>query len=190
MFGFKLLEDALVVESPLDEVDLDQQGFAVKRHELAVDRLSAVADLPDLLDLFIRLRRAPHHRWGGDGAAQHSEITSCAVPDRGDLVVVDASDPVHRLSHIVDLLEDFFGEDVALLDPEHDVDVVCSAELGREFEVDLHERVPVGQQVVEGGGHLHAQRLVSHHGREEGGNHRHRHAVLQELGAQVERGFA
>ena len=97
--------------------------------------------------------------------------------------MVDAGDSVHRLGHIVDLLEYLLSEDVAFIDLQHDVNVVCPAELLGEFEVDLYERMPVGEQVVKGGAHLHAKRLVSHQGGKEGGNQRHWQAVLQELGA-------
>src|SRR5262249_61527906 len=97
----------------------------------------------DLLDLSVGLRRAAHDGRGGDGAAEDGEVAGGAVADGGDLVVVDAGDAVHRLGHVIDLRQDFFIEDVPILDLEHDVDVIGPAELLGELKVNLHEGVAV-----------------------------------------------
>ena len=177
-----LVENALIVEPALDEVGLDEQRLPIERHQLAVDLFGVVANLLDLLDLFVGFGRPAHHRWSGDGPAQHGEVASGAVPNRGDLVMVDAIDPVHRLGHIVDLPEYLFGEDVAFIDPQHDVDVVRPAELAGKAEMDLHERMPVGEQVVKGGAHLDLKGLVGHKGGEEASDERHRQTILNEAG--------
>ena len=137
------VKDASVVESPFDEVGFDEQRLAVERDELAVNRVGVVANLFDFFDFFIGLRRAAHDGWRGDRPAEHGEIPGRAVTDRGDLVMVHAGHPIHRLSHVEDLFEYFFGEDITLFDVEHDVDVIGTAKLVGKLEMHLHEGMPV-----------------------------------------------
>ena len=64
--------------------------------------------------------------------------------------MVHTRDSIHRLRHVVDLFEYFFGEDVTLIDSQHDVDVIGATELVSKLEVHLHERMPIGQEIIEG----------------------------------------
>ena len=85
-----LVKDLSIVESPFDEVGFNEQGLAVERDKLAVNRFGVVANLLDFFDFFIGLRGTAHDGWRGDRPAEHGQIPGRPVTNRRNLVMVHA----------------------------------------------------------------------------------------------------
>jgi hypothetical protein len=184
-----LVEGPPVVEARFDEVRADERGPVIERDEQAVDALRVVDDALDVGGVLRRLRHLDHHGLGLQEAARlRLQVARRPVPDRVDLVVVDAVDAVHLLRDLVDADEGGDVEDVAVARLDHQLDVVRAAERTGVLVVDLHEGVGLRQQVAEARLELQLEAQVRKVPGDDEHDDHHRVAVVDEpLPEPVER---